>query len=678
MNFGVIKNAVKAQFTKMIESNTELYTVQFDKDTIWATYLNAFPEGTNNLFRERTEHDCVCCRHYIQRVGAVVAITDKGLESVWDVDVKGPYGTVAKALAKYVKSQNIDNVFRHWEKSAGTDMSVSHNEDTREVEQWSHFHIDLPSKYVMSNDTRLTFLSEHRGHFDALKRSMADLTLDAGEITLELIDQGSLYRGEEMKPTVKLFLSLKKECYKLPGNMQDLFCWKKSVELKGACRIRKAAIGTLLEDLSKGVELEEAVKAFERIVAPENYKRPKAIVTKKMLAAAEDKVKELDLMPSLGRRYAVAGDISAGNVIYVDRNVKTKMKDTGNIFEELSEEVANTVNPKSLDKVEEVSVEHFMENIVPKAKTIELMVENKHETNFVSVIAPKDAQAQPLFKWNNPFSWAYKGEVADSNIKENVKRAGGSVTGELRCSLQWYSKNDLDLHLIEPCGHHIYFSHMDSKNRKGCLDIDDTIGGTRKKPAVENITWQNKADLQEGKYKVYVKNFSGSNTNEPGFDFEMEFMGDIYNMSYKKPVSRKENVTCVEFKYTHKGGVEFIGDKHFASVSRKVWNVDTEAFNRVSMIMNSPNHWDGNKTGNRHWFFILEKCNSGESARGFFNEFLREDLRVHRKVFETLGSRLRAEESGEQLSGLGFSSTVRNQAVFKVSGSFNRMVKVKF
>ena len=62
MDFTTIKTAVAAQFTKM--ANGPLFTVDLSKDELWDTYLSAFPEGTNPMYRERTEHDCNCCKQY--------------------------------------------------------------------------------------------------------------------------------------------------------------------------------------------------------------------------------------------------------------------------------------------------------------------------------------------------------------------------------------------------------------------------------------------------------------------------------------------------------------------------------------------------------------------------------------------------------------------------------------
>jgi hypothetical protein len=73
----------------------------------------------------------------------------------------------------------------------------------------------------------------------------------------------------------------------------------------------------------------------------------------------------------------------------------------------------------------------------------------------------------------------------------------------------------------------------------------------------------------------------------------------------------------------------------------------------------SPLYWDGNATGNKHWFFMLAGCKNPEPTRGIYNEFLLGHLDKHRKVFEVLGDKIKCPVADEQLSGVGFSSTIR-------------------
>ena len=128
-----------------------------------------------------------------------------------------------------------------------------------------------------------------------------------------------------------------------------------------------------------------------------------------------------------------------------------------------------------------------------------------------------------------------------------------------------------------------------------------------------------------------------------------------------------------------KGGeLTFIDSLPSTIASKKIWGLNTETFSRVNMIMHSPNHWDEQKIGNKHVFFMLDKCINPDAARGFYNEFLKEELHDNRKVFEVLGSKMKTEPCDNQLSGLGFSSTQRNTILCKVTGNFSRIIKINF
>ena len=100
-------------------------------------------------------------------------------------------------------------------------------------------------------------------------------------------------------------------------------------------------------------------------------------------------------------------------------------------------------------------------------------------------------------------------------------------------------------------------------------------------------------------------------------------------------------------------------------------------FHTVKSITLSPNHWN-TKVGNKHLFFFLEGCKTDETTRGFYNENLRTDLDKDRKVFEVLGSKVKVEPAENELSGLGFSETVRNDIYLEIEGKFKRIIKVKF
>ena len=82
--FHVLAEAVRRQVGRMMEGADRLYVTEVDKDELWELYLNSFPEGTNPIFRTRTEHDCSACRHFIKTFGGVVALKNGIISTVWD------------------------------------------------------------------------------------------------------------------------------------------------------------------------------------------------------------------------------------------------------------------------------------------------------------------------------------------------------------------------------------------------------------------------------------------------------------------------------------------------------------------------------------------------------------------------------------------------------------------
>jgi hypothetical protein len=532
--------------------------------------------------------------------------------------------------------------------------------------------VDLPEACTVRLGSEIApAVGEYRESLNVLKRGLTELTEESMQIVLDLISQDSLYRGNEFKQTIEKFLKLKKQFDKLPKKKQDNYCW--SAATNPAARLRNMAIGQLLINLSEGMDLDLAVKKYESIVAPANYKRPKALITPRMIKDAQKKIEELGLEDALHRRHATVADVNINDILFTDRSVK---KQKG-VFDELIEKTP--VQPKKLSKIEEVSIEDFIENIVPKAEKIELLVENKHNNNFMSILAPQNGFEKQLFKWPNLFSWSYNNNMADS-MKERVKRMGGDVDGVIRFSLQWnedgQDQNDLDAHCLEPGRHLIHYQNKGRVHRSsGKLDVDIIHPGD--KVAVENIIHTNLNSMPVGVYKYMVHCFT-DHGGVGGFRAEIEFNGVIHSFNYQKPIRQSEKVVVAEVMRHPTGLLEMIKSLGHSQENREVWGVTTNQFHEVSMIMNSPNFWGGNKVGNKHYFFILNKCRTEDQMRGFYNEFLLDDFTKHRKVFEVLGNALKVDPSEEQLSGLGFSVTQRNSVICRVSGSFSRTVKINF
>lgn len=682
--------AIQKNLQQMSKDSSRLFTVNVDTEELYNLYLDSFPAGTNEIYRERREYDCSCCRHFIRDVGNVVSIKNGELHTIWGINPVSDdkYNVVAAALDAYVKQKAVLGVFLKKEKRIGTPENREML-PTGKINKYEHFFVDLPEICIFKECYGHTLegdLSQFRDVRNVFKRSLDEISKEAVDTVLELIAQNSLYKGAEWKKQLTEFKNYQKEYGKLTDEQKELWIWEKSIAAGAVIgKIRNHSIGTLLVNISEGMDLDLAVRKYEQIVAPVNYKRPKAIFTKKMLEDAKKTITELGYMDSLQRRFATLDDITVNNILFSNKDAAKRITGAMDLFDEMEQDVA--IDPKRFSKVEEISAEDFIKNVLPVAKELEVYLENKHIQNMVSLIAPEVADAKTMFKWNNGMSWAYTGNITDSDIKENVKAAGGSVTGIVRFSIQWNDGNgkdnsDLDAHCLEPQGgDHIYFSHKISRYTGGELDIDITDpiyqcksnGGV----AVENITYPSKERMKPGTYKFYVNQYSFRNSQ--GFKAEVEVNGEIHSYEYNTPV--RGNVDVAEVILDQSGNFKVV-DKlpgNCATISKDVWGIKTLQFTPVSVVCYSPNYWDEQKgIGHQHLFFMLKDCINPEEPNGYYNEFLKPELEQHRRVFEALGAKAHVKDVDDQLSGVGFSLTKRNDLIIKVKGATERVLKIKF
>lgn len=683
MEFTNVKRLLAENFASKFPMNSPaqtLYEVDIDKDYLWNLYLESFPEGTNPIYRERRYYDCSACRQFIKNIGGTVYI-DENLtpHSIFEFDTHSDiFQPVMDALAAYVINRPVVDIYLNYESKVGINQNREMLADGQII-TWDHFFVNLPS-YLHADKYHIPARkAQIRDRKNVLKRSLDEITMEAIDTVLELIASNTLYRGAEWQMSIERLKALKTTYMSVPDNKKDLYAWKVAKTIDDVVgKIRNHSIGVLLVDISEGMDLDTAVSRYEKIVAPTNYKRPKAIFTKKMLEAAKQTISELGYTDSLKRRFATLDDITVNNILFSNRDAAKRVG--GDVFDQLMNEAA--VDPKRFSRVEEVPAEKFVSSILPTTKEVEVLLENRHMPNMVSLIAPEDKTAKSMFKWDNGFSWAYSGNITDSTMRARVKSAGGNVDGVLRFSIQWndtkeYSRNDVDAHCVEPGGEHIHFAHKRSWTSGGNLDVDIRFP-TQGVPAVENIAFPDRRYMLPGKYEFYVHMYDHCGGRD-GFRAEIEFDGEIYQYDYNKNMRHKETVPVATVTKSPDG--KFTIEHHLptATASRDVWGLKTNSFVPVTVVMYSPNYWDeqhGN--GHQHYFFMLKDCVNPEQPNSFYNEFLKHELEQHKRVFEALGSKLAVANADDQLSGLGFSATKRNDVIVKVKGATERVFKVKF
>jgi len=125
----------------------------------------------------------------------------------------------------------------------------------------------------------------------------------------------------------------------------------------------------------------------------------------------------------------------------------------------------------------------------------------------------------------------------------------GAQSGDVRVSLIWNNRNDLDLHVITPRGEEIYYARS-RDSTGGMLDVDMNVRGESTKP-VENIFWGT-GGTPEGTYKVIVQNFAFHESDRTPYPFQVEIKNGSQYSHFEGTVSgtgRSSNVEVTSFEY---------------------------------------------------------------------------------------------------------------------------------
>ena len=686
MDFTTFRNEMQSNFASMLLLDN-LFFVTVDRDSLWDTWISSFPQ------EQRQEHNCNACRSFVKNYGAIVSIKpDYSLWSIWDFHTSNKHWqVVVDSMCDLVYCTTVRDTFIAESKDLGFASNTQSIKDPEtqkiiDVHTWQHLHLTVPAKYKLGRGVTSVgaALGAARDPRNVLGRALQEFSTQDVEIVLDLIAQGSLYRGEEFKSALESLLQLQQEYQTLTDLQKPNFTWVKAPQVGYVAKIRNHAIGTLLIDISRDVDLMVALRKYDSIMAPSNYKRTTTEATLKQKKEAEAFVTEQGYMPSLARRYARMDDITADKLLWSNRD-SSVVSDSP--FAALLKE--SPVNPKSFAHVEEITLDNFIANVLPRASTLEVFLENKHANNLMSLITAVNKDAPALAPWGHE-TWYYKGDVTDA-LKQTVEKRGGSVVGELRFSIEWNNKGDnnvdLDAHSTL-AGEHIYFSSFKKPSVSpfsGQLDIDITqpnnpVQVPKGEPAVENIAYQNLLSVPDNSpFEFSVYNFASSTSNG-GFRAQIEYKGEIYNYSYDKNLRGNQSIVVAKGVLSKTSGLQFTQslEASTTTASREVWGLHTNTWQKVTTAMLSPNFWDDFTIGNKHFFmFVAEAKNDDPLVRGFYNEFLIPALQPHRKTFETLGRYVTVPPSDQQLSGIGFSSTVRADFLVRVTGASQRVLRVK-
>lgn len=142
---------------------------------------------------------------------------------------------------------------------------------------------------------------------------------------------------------------------------------------------------------------------------------------------------------------------------------------------------------------------------------IRMLISQQLENSFSLAISVSDGQGN-----FGPFEY----------MEIDLMEAG---TGQLQVSLSWDQSNDVDLHLTEPNGTHIFYGNSQSMNG-GFLDVDSNAGCSIDNINNENITYPDETSVtvENGEYHVEVDLWSNCGvSNNTSYSVVVHYNGNL-------------------------------------------------------------------------------------------------------------------------------------------------------
>lgn len=649
-----------------------LFTTSVTKEQLVQAYLSGLPENV------RQYYTCSACFSFFGHYGTLGVIDNNGKlrSAMWDFSAEGWFADSIANMNKLFAKATVTGVFITNQSTLGSP----------EAGGWSHFHLRVPAR-LLTNHARLTsgqIMAEKTQDFTILSTYLAQYDIATIKAAVALCKSETMYRSEKVLGVAEWFLVLKETTLRKTNKANII--WKAVASAPaGWCHIGSSMIGTLLDDIALGMPMNVVSERFAAKMNPTQYQRAQVAPSAGNRAVAEKIVAQMKVEGSLRRRHALLAEVP---LLWIPPH-KTKQPKQKGVFSNVPVKQATTENAPAIPgKV--ITWEKFRKDILPRASSLEVFV--PADTDRMSaLVTAVDPGAPYLFQWDNPLSWHYANGI-DAEIKKRVSRAGGQVENvDIRASLMWENRNDLDLHIVDPLGDHIYYSTHCKRNGHrpsqsgGYLDVDMNVHGDTTKP-VENIRWES-GDAPMGHYRVFVQNyrFHESSYHETPYFVTVEIFGAVFAFQGVIPqhlYGEGSNQKVFEFDLQQHGIHNVVFG--IPSYSERALNwIPVGDFHTCVGITSSPNMWNTDRPlpqhGN-HTFFILENCVPPEEVgQNFFVETLKSEYREIRSTLDAWNNMTPLEENpeGQLAAGLGFvQGQPWNVHVRVNSGGFETIYKI--
>lgn len=430
-------NYVSRMSARVEKITAPLFTT--DAADLFGLYLSNLPTT------DRQHYTCNTCRHFFERFGGLVTIGDDGkLESVmWQPnDAPGFYENATAALKFVVERAKVTGVYLSKDRVYGTPVTGGMPKDGGYGEgftpRWTHYAVKVDPKRIYKARAKDTgeAMAETREEFKMLSRALSEFTVEHIETAVTLLRAAGLVNAVAVLGRAEWLLELKRLVNKKKSHQANHIWTAVATAPAGFAHVRSSMLGTLLDDIKNGADLEVLKRSFAAKMAPTAYQRPQAAPTLGTIKQAEELVRKLGIESALERRFARFDEVAA-HMLWQPKDVHTE--NAGGVFGHLKPAKAKAA-PQATRGVEKITWASFVKKVLPLAHEMHVLAPQKG--CYVALVTATHDDAAPILKWDseelrNPVSWYLYDGGSTATQWELVAGTYVKVTGVCDLPCHW-------------------------------------------------------------------------------------------------------------------------------------------------------------------------------------------------------------------------------------------------
>lgn len=400
---------------------------------------------------ERQYHTCRCCEHFFKNYAGLAVLDANGslaplLTLVGMRAVPKKYQSAIAAIHTKVANAKVTGPFYPEEKMLGNARTG----------KWTHFYFTIPTKLRYEGLVKSAYQAEAEKieDFKNIVLALNEFTLPILQDTLAILNSSDAYRGQQVVGRVEWLLNLKTAVVsKKRAADKEKVIWYAVINAPaGFLHPRNGIVGSIIDDLEKGLTRADIIKKFSSKMDSTKYQRSTAAPAAQTVKRAEEIVAKMKAEGAFRRRFALVHEVPMEWSPRPRKPKATLSVPAPSLFSKVKtkeQTLAKTVSyvmpsEKQILKGGNMTWEKFSQKVLGTAEKISLLTS---DVNFGAIIAPVKIGGVPILQWDkterrNQYSWyTYPQSQDPSNWSLGINRWIEVVGITLKPNM-WFGNTD--------------------------------------------------------------------------------------------------------------------------------------------------------------------------------------------------------------------------------------------